>query len=100
MEVIIIIILGASRISYEKTLNPVWRHGRKLLPFGLIIAGLMYTDVKLGIIWFKYIINNLLKIIIYVNIHKKNRLVSIIIKMFKYEKKIKIKIIIIKFFWN
>lgn len=52
MVVIIIFdiyFIGASRISYEKTLNPVWRHGRKLLPFGLIIGGVMFTDSHFGI---------------------------------------------------
>jgi hypothetical protein len=49
MDVIIIFdIIGASRISYEKTLNPVWRHTRKLLPFGLIIGGIMFTDSHFG----------------------------------------------------
>jgi hypothetical protein len=41
---------GASRIQYEKKFNPVWRHARKLVPFGILFSALAYADAKAGIL--------------------------------------------------
>jgi hypothetical protein len=50
MDVVFCIKLGASRMKYEQKFNPVWRHARKLMPFGILFSGLAYADMQTGIL--------------------------------------------------
>ena len=51
MDVFLMLFKGASRIRYEQKFNPVWRHARKLMPFGILLSAVALVDMKTGILW-------------------------------------------------
>jgi len=48
-EVYLKINLGATRLRRESTLNPIWRHARQLLPFGIVLSGVAFYDKTCGL---------------------------------------------------